>query len=101
MSRASKGILEKVLSLCKNYEYGETLDRSSHELPLSGGKIINLKTLQVRERKHKDRWSFELKLDTCLKIQIQMDDGRDSFQEYATIKENNRLTKCWRVWHIV
>jgi putative DNA primase/helicase len=62
MSRASKGILEKVLSLCKNYDYGETLDRSPHELPLSGGKIINLKTLQVREREHKDRWSFELKV---------------------------------------
>ena len=62
MSRASKGILEKVLSLCKNYRYGETLDRSPHELPLSGGTVINLKTLKVRSREHKDRWSFELKV---------------------------------------
>ena len=62
MSHAAKGIPKKVRSLCKDYEYERTLDRSCHELPLSGGKVIDSKALDVRSREHKGRWSFELKV---------------------------------------
>ncbi len=35
------------------------INRSKHELPIKDGKVINLKTLEIRERTFTDYWSFE------------------------------------------
>lgn len=35
------------------------MNKSTHELPIKDGKIINLKTLEVRDRTKEDYWSFE------------------------------------------
>jgi P4 family phage/plasmid primase-like protien len=35
------------------------INRSKHELPIKEGKIINLKTLEIRQRTFTDYWSFE------------------------------------------
>ena len=37
--------------------------KSSSHLPLRGGKLIDLKTLKVRNRKKTDYWTFELAVD--------------------------------------
>ena len=35
------------------------INRTPYELPIKNGKVINLKTLQVRDRNFNDYWSFE------------------------------------------
>jgi P4 family phage/plasmid primase-like protien len=37
----------------------KVINRSKHELPIKDGKIINLKTLDIRDRIFTDYWSFE------------------------------------------
>ena len=37
----------------------KVMNKSKHELPIKDGKIINLKTLEVRGRVKEDYWSFE------------------------------------------
>ena len=39
------------------------LNKSAYELPIKGGRIINLKTLDIRERNINDYFSFELQVD--------------------------------------
>ncbi len=37
----------------------KVINRTKHELPIKDGKIINLKTLEIRDRNFTDYWSFE------------------------------------------
>ena len=37
----------------------KVINRTTHELPIKDGKLINLKTLEVRDRTFTDYWSFE------------------------------------------
>ena len=42
----------------KDFE-SKVINKRRHELPLKNGKIINFKTLEVRDRTRDDYWSFE------------------------------------------
>ena len=53
-----------ILSFIAGYDIDEDfetkiINRTKHELPIKGGRVINLKTLQVRDRTTEDFWSFE------------------------------------------
>jgi P4 family phage/plasmid primase-like protien len=41
----------------------DIINRNKHELPIRDGKIINLKTLEIRQRTKEDYWSFECDVD--------------------------------------
>lgn len=45
-------------SIDKDFET-KIINRKTYELPIKDGKVINLKTLEVRERCFSDYWSFE------------------------------------------
>ena len=57
-----------VLKEISGYDFGvnfktKIINRSPYELPIEGGKIIDLKTLEIRPRTIVDYWSFELNID--------------------------------------
>jgi P4 family phage/plasmid primase-like protien len=46
----------------KDFE-SKVINKTPHELPIKGGKVIDLKTLEIRERTQEDFWSFECNVD--------------------------------------
>lgn len=58
-----KGILESLLSLTKQEDFLTKLNISKFLLPITNGKIINLKTLEIRTRVPTDLFSYELDVD--------------------------------------
>jgi P4 family phage/plasmid primase-like protien len=52
-------VFQKVIPKLYTSGWDATLNKSSHELPLKDGMIINLKTLNVRQRTRADMWSIE------------------------------------------
>lgn len=66
-SRHLKGIIDFLLEHYKNNEFMNSLNSSKFKLPIRGGNVINLKTLEVRERRKTDLFSYELDLDIIKK----------------------------------
>jgi hypothetical protein len=58
-STASKGIFERVISLCHDEEFKDGLDRTEYEYPLRDGKVMNFKTFEVCVREKTDYRTFE------------------------------------------
>ena len=62
-SKTTKSILEVLLSKTRDEEFETRLNKIPHLLPIKVGRIVNLKTLEVRERTREDFFSFELSVD--------------------------------------
>ena len=59
----TRGILGVLLSKTRDEEFETRLNKIPHLLPIKGGRVLNLKTLEVRERTREDFFSFELSVD--------------------------------------
>jgi P4 family phage/plasmid primase-like protien len=59
----AKDVTTLVRSECWNPNFMKDLNRSSHTLPIRGGKVIDLKTLEVRPRMKTDFFDFEIDCD--------------------------------------
>ena len=60
--------VSNICSYISGYDYdkefeSKVINKSINELPIKGGRIINLKTLEVRDRNRNDFFSFELKVN--------------------------------------
>ena len=60
MAKTSKGILDYLLPLTKDYDFVKKVNRCPHELPVAGGRVLDLKTLESRPRTREDLFSFEM-----------------------------------------
>jgi len=63
MSTTTKGVLEVLLSKTRDEDLEARLDRRPDALPIRGGRLLDLRTLEVRPRTREDLFSFELDVD--------------------------------------
>lgn len=61
----TKNIFKSLLSSTHNDEFEGLKNQTAHLLPIKGGKVIDLKTKEVRERTREDLFTFELDVDYC------------------------------------
>jgi len=52
-------IYSQVKTLIENKQFEDVINACVYELPVKNGKVINFKTLEVRDRTVSDYWSFE------------------------------------------
>ena len=48
---------------CMELDKCDCMNEAAHELPISGGRVIDLRTCKIRQRQPSDLWSFELDVD--------------------------------------
>ena len=63
-SLGSSSFLTNIATCIASYDINEEfeskiLNRTKYELPIKNGKVINFKTLEIRDRNIEDFWSFE------------------------------------------
>lgn len=73
-----KGVIQEYGAFDFDTKIQDKMNKSPDELPIKNGKIINIKTGEVRQRTKEDLWSFELDIE-------MKDDSKDHlYDEYIT-----------------
>lgn len=80
-----KGVLQVLCSKTKDHNFLEVKNRAKNLLPISGGKVLDLKTSTVREREKADNFTFEMDVNYIPK------DQRNSFEAIEGFNFSNKF----------
>ena len=85
-------IIKELQEKCFNPNFILDMNKEKYKLPLKNGKIINLKTLEIRNRNIKDKFNYECPINF-----INLDEKQKQFAEKYFLDlfcQNQNIVKC-------